>query len=116
MNRAPTRGADDRAGADQRRFVCNDKKRQRGCRTPHGSGAFQTKDGAQSFLIGAGTGEIIEGGFGGFDDVALDEGCAFARSLFVAFDAALPFENGPAWKIVLREFGEDRSKIDLAIA
>lgn len=65
---------------------------------------------------GAGGGEIVEGGLGRLDDVALDEGGALGGALFGGFDAALPFENGPAGEIVLGEFRKDGWEIDLAVA
>lgn len=65
---------------------------------------------------GAGGGEIVEGGLGRLDDVALDERGALGGALFGGFDAALPFENGPAGEIVLGEFRKDGWEIDLAVA
>lgn len=78
--------------------------------------ARKAEDGAEGFRIGAGGGEVVEARLRGLDDVALDEGGAFGGALFGGFDAALPFENGPAGEIVLSELAEDGGEIDLAVA
>ena len=76
----------------------------------------QTQHAAVCGLVCAGAREIVEGGAGGLNDVAGDEGRAFGGALFGAFDAALPFEDGPAWKTVLCQLGEDCFEVDLAVA
>lgn len=48
--------------------------------------------------------------------MALDEGSAFGGALFGGLDAAFPFENSPARKIVLSKLGKNGGEIDLAIA
>ena len=45
-----------------------------------------------------------------------DEGGALGGALLGALDAALPFQYGPARKIVLGELREDSFEVDLAIA
>src|SRR6185369_12975278 len=50
------------------------------------------------------------------NDVPLDELGAFARAVFGMLQRALPFEHGPARKIVLRHLREDRAEVDLPVA
>jgi len=47
--------------------------------------------------------------------MARDEWRPFRRALFGALDAAFPFEHRPAVEIILRELGENRVEIHLAI-
>src|SRR5258705_5995641 len=47
--------------------------------------------------------------------MARDEWSALGRTLFGALDAAFPFEHRPAVEIILRELGENRVEIHLAI-
>src|SRR5579885_1446213 len=77
---------------------------------------LEAQHAAIGLLIRAGTGEIVESGFRGLNDVTGDKGSAFARALFGALDAALPFEHGPAIVAVLRKFRENRFEINLAVA
>ena len=76
---------------------------------------LQTEHFAVGGLVGAGSGEVVEGGGGCLDDVARDEGGAFGGALFGGLDAAFPFEDGPAGEIVLRQLGKDCGEIDLAV-
>src|ERR1700756_2644014 len=76
----------------------------------------QTEHPAIGGLIGAGFCKIVERRAGGLNDVPRDEGSAFGRALFGALDAAFPFEDGPAVKIVLRELRENAGEVDLAVA
>src|SRR5881227_2526882 len=57
---------------------------------------------AVGFNISAGLCEIIECAFCGLNNVTSDEGRTFLRALLAILNAALPFENGPPGKIVLR--------------
>src|SRR3569623_1323303 len=50
------------------------------------------------------------------NDVLADELRAFARAVMWMLERAFPFEHCPAREIVLRQFGKDRAKIDLAVA
>src|SRR5262245_49752173 len=67
-------------------------------------------------LIGAGAGEIVEGLLGDADDVVGDEPGALARAVLRMLETAFPLQHGPAREVVLRELGEDRLEIDLAVA
>lgn len=79
-------------------------------------GSRKAEDEADGLRICPGGGEVVEGGFGGFDYVAFDEGRALGGALLGGLDAAFPFENGPAGEVVLGEFGEDGGEIDLPVA
>src|SRR5882762_11841311 len=76
----------------------------------------QTEHPAIRGLVRAGFCEIVERRAGGLNDVPGDERSAFGRALFGALDAAFPFKDGPAVKIILRELREDAGEIDLTVA
>src|SRR4051812_12599393 len=76
----------------------------------------QSKHLAVGRIVGAGFGEVVENPFGHLDDVRLDEGRTFRRTLFRVLRAAFPFQHGPAVEAVLRKLGEDAAEIDLTIA
>src|SRR6187551_1737124 len=61
-------------------------------------------------------GEVVEGLFGHADDVLLDEGRAFARTVFGMLERALPFEHGPAFEIVGGHLREDAAEVHLSVA
>ena len=60
--------------------------------------------------------EIIECTIGDPDDVVADERGALARTVLGMFEAAFPFQHGPARVVVLRELAEDAPEIDLSVA
>jgi hypothetical protein len=65
---------------------------------------------------GAGGREIVEDSVGHLDDVIGDELRTFAGCDFRMLQAALPFINGPAGKVVRSQFRENRFEIHLTIA
>src|SRR6185369_11563906 len=67
-------------------------------------------------IIVPGAGEVVERFPSDLDDVLAVELSALARALFRTFHAALPFQHRPAVEIILREFGEDRLEVHLAVA
>src|SRR5690606_24125160 len=71
---------------------------------------------AQRGAVDTGIGEVVECLLGDADDVMLDEGRAFCRSVLGMLEAAFPFQHRPAVVPVLRELREDAAEIDLAIA
>src|SRR6202046_2861182 len=61
-------------------------------------------------------GEVVECAAHRFDNMALNKGRTFGRSLLRALDAAFPFQYGPAVESVLGELGKDTAEIHLSVA
>src|SRR5262245_49175058 len=66
--------------------------------------------------VGAGRGEVVEGGLSHSDDVVADESRAFACPILGVFQAALPLQHGPGVIVVLGELRENRVEGDLPVA
>src|SRR5215469_14911486 len=76
----------------------------------------QPEHSAIRFPVGAGLGKIIKRALRRCDDVTGYKGRALFCPLLAIFQAAFPFEDRPSGKVILCQLGEDRGKIDLAVA
>src|SRR5215471_16711659 len=76
----------------------------------------QPQHSAIRFPVRARLGKIVESPLGGLEDVPRNKGRALFRTLLAVLQAALPFEDRPSGKIILRQLGEDRGKINLAVS
>src|SRR5215468_1381855 len=68
------------------------------------------------FPVRSRLGKIVERALGRFDDVSGNKGSALLRPLLAILQAAFPFEDRPSGKVILRQLGENRGKIHLAVA
>ena len=66
--------------------------------------------------VGPCCGEVVKRSAGGVNDVIAHEPRAFARAVFGVLQRTLPFNHGPAGKIVLRELGKHGREVDLTVA
>ena len=66
-------------------------------------------------LIDHSTGEIVKSPFGDVNDVIPDEFSPLPCAVLGVFQAAFPFQHGPALIIILGHFRENTGKIDLSI-
>ena len=66
-------------------------------------------------LVARSTREIIERLVGHLDQMLLYEWRAFRGALLGRFDAALPFQNGPAVIAILRQLRKNAREINLTI-
>ena len=76
---------------------------------------LQSKHAAVGGAVGPGVGEIVKGFLGHADDMGIDKGRPFAGAVLGVFQAAFPFDHGPAVIAVLGQLGEDAAEIDLAV-
>ena len=74
------------------------------------------QDAVKLFFVGLSAGEVVKRFCGLLDQVTGDKWCAFGGALFGIFQAAFPFEHGPAFESVLGELAENTAKVDLAVA
>src|SRR5713226_8976154 len=72
---------------------------------------FQPQHGPVKFFVFSRTGEIVECFFRYPDDMVFDKAGAFSCPVLRVFDAAFPFEDGPAFEIVGGQLAKDRLKI-----
>src|SRR5580700_8638335 len=77
---------------------------------------LHAEEGAIDGGVGMGRREIVEYAVGHFDDVIGDEFGAVVRCDFRMFEAAFPFVNRPAAKVISGHAREHTLEIDLAMA
>ena len=67
-------------------------------------------------MVHAGSGKVVEGARGDGDGIRGDAFGPFLCACGGIFQAAFPFQDGPAFEVVLRQFAEDALEVDLAIS
>ena len=77
---------------------------------------LKAHDAAIAGGVAGGTGEVVEGLSGDADQMGGDEGSTFGCTLHAVFEAAFPFEDGPAIVSSGGETREDLLEVDLTVA